>query len=129
MDVVVDLGTGEVTLADADDLAHFAVQAVSPVPETPPDGTASSDPVIGPDPDGKLGALAAALAAHQVGHVDPDGSIRVVPDAVRRLAGSDLPVTDQWESGFRAMIDYAATRGWVADDGTIRAHVEWRSAW
>jgi hypothetical protein len=112
MDVVVDLGTGEVTLVDADDLAHFAVQAIVP-PATP---------------DGDLDGLAAVLAAHQVGHVDSDGSVRVDPVAVRRLAGSEAPVTEQWESGFRSMIEYAATKGWVADDGTIQAHVEWQPA-
>jgi hypothetical protein len=128
MDVVVDLGTGEVTLADPDDLAHFAVQAVSPPAGPPPDSQGSADPVSEPGSDQALGALAAVLAARQVGRLDPDGSVRVDPAAVRRLAGSEAPLTEQWESGFRAMIEYAATKGWVADDGTIQAHVEWRPA-
>ena len=113
MDVVVDLRTGAVHLADAADLGHFAVQAVAP-----PGGSG----------DGALGALAAALSLHQAGFVEPDGSVRVAPAAVRRLARDDDGLPEGWESGFASMLDQAATRGWVAEDGTIRAHVEWQEA-
>jgi hypothetical protein len=118
MDVVVDLRTGAVHLADAADLEHFAVQAVAP-----PGG--SGGPGEG---DGALGALAAALSLHQAGFVEPDGSVRVAPAAVRRLARDDVGLPEGWESGFASMLDHAATRGWVAEDGSIRAHVEWQEA-
>jgi hypothetical protein len=44
-------------------------------------------------------------------------------DAVRRLAVGR--VGPGWEGDFAAMLDYAATKGWIADDGrAIRAHIE-----
>ncbi|MGO9027501.1 MAG: hypothetical protein ACLQOZ_02575 [Acidimicrobiales bacterium] len=120
MDVVVDLGTGKVTLADPGDLQHFAVRAVQAAQAGGGAAPGTST--------GELDELAAALVAHDVGHVDPDGSVRVDVAAVRRLAGSEVPVTAEWESGFASMLEYAAAKGWVADDGTIRAHVEWQVA-
>ncbi len=33
-----------------------------------------------------------------------------------------------WQDGFRKMMDYARTKGWIdPQDGSIRAHVEWVS--
>lgn len=62
MDVVVDSRTGTISLADADDLRHFAVRTLVP--------------------PGR-------------------------------------------EAEFASMLDTAATSGWVAADGSIRAHVTW----
>ena len=31
----------------------------------------------------------------------------------------------EWDEAFAAMIEAADTRGWIADDGSIRAHIEW----
>ncbi len=52
-----------------------------------------------------------------------DANVLVGIDAVTRLPGA--PDTDGWRAGFRKMVDYAATKGWI-DDATnsIRAHVE-----
>lgn len=44
--------------------------------------------------------------------------------AVRALAHGR--VDDDWEEGFEAMLGYAASKGWLSDDGSeIQAHVEW----
>ena len=33
---------------------------------------------------------------------------------------------DKWEMGFTEMIDYATSKGWTENNGTlIRAHIEW----
>ncbi len=44
--------------------------------------------------------------------------------AVRALAHGR--VDDDWDEEFEAMLGYAASKGWLSDDGSeIRAHVEW----
>jgi hypothetical protein len=66
--------------------------------------------------------LGAALEAAGVGRMDGDESL-VEVDAVRRLAAGR--VGEGWDGDFAAMLEYAATKGWIADDGrSIRAHVE-----
>ena len=35
---------------------------------------------------------------------------------------------DGWDLGFAGMLDDAGAKGWIDDDGAIRAHVEWRDA-
>ena len=119
MELVVDLSTGVVTLADVDDMDGFAVRAV---------------PIDGEDAaaTGALGALAAALSLHDVGTVDPGGDVFVPPAAIERLAGqvasdADRSLGPDWHTGFRHMLDYAATHGWISEDGAVRAHVEWRN--
>jgi hypothetical protein len=119
MEVVVELSTGTVVLADVDQLQGFAVRAL---PQHPGDGPA----------DGALGALAAALSVHDVGTVQPDGDVLIPVDVVRRLAASAVAeqgrtLDKHWETGFAAMIEYAGTKGWLAEDGSLRAHVEWGS--
>jgi hypothetical protein len=119
MELVVDLSTAAVSLRDHNGMTRFAVLAIA---EQPGDG----------ERNGALGALAAALSVHDAGTVDPDGDVLVPPIALERLAekaaileGSALG--SDWGGRFTAMLEYAATRGWVADDGSIRAHVEWGS--
>ena len=71
---------------------------------------------------GDRSRLASALEAAGVGRTDGDEAL-VGVDAVRRLAAGR--VGDNWEDDFAAMLDYAATKGWVADEGrAIRAHIE-----
>jgi hypothetical protein len=66
--------------------------------------------------------LGAALDAAGVGRMDGDEALIEV-DAVRRLAAGR--VGEGWDADFAAMLEYAATKGWIADDGrSIRAHVE-----
>lgn len=44
---------------------------------------------------------------------------------LRRLAGAraDDP---EWSAQLEKMIEYAESKGWVAEDGSIQAHLEWR---
>jgi hypothetical protein len=66
--------------------------------------------------------LGGALEAAGVGRTDGDEALIEV-DAVRRMAAGR--VGEGWDGDLAAMLDYAATKGWIADDGrSIRAHVE-----
>lgn len=74
--------------------------------------------------------------------VVPDMTAQGVPDALARLGrleGGDHVFVDQtlivrlagpladeaeWCESFDGMIAYASSHGWVADDGTVRVHVE-----
>jgi hypothetical protein len=71
---------------------------------------------------GDRARLAGVLVAAGVGHVEGDEALIGV-DAVRRMAeGRAGP---GWDGAFAAMLDYAGTKGWMADDRrSIRAHVE-----
>jgi len=106
-------------LREREDMERFSVQAV---PLHPGDGPA----------EGALGALAAALSVHGVGTVGPDGYVLVPTHAVRRLA-SDAAREDGtslesgWESEFDGMVAFATAKGWISDDGSLRAHIEWGS--
>jgi hypothetical protein len=71
---------------------------------------------------GDRARLGSALEACGVGRMDGDEAL-VDVDAVRRLAAGR--VGPGWEGDFAAMLDYAATKGWVAEDRrAIRAHIE-----
>ncbi len=71
---------------------------------------------------GDRAGLAGALESAGVGRMDGDEAL-VEVDAVRRMAAGR--VGDGWEGDFAAMLDYAGSKGWIADDGrSIRAHVE-----
>jgi hypothetical protein len=114
MELKVDLSTGGVVLRQRDHFTRFAVRAV---PEQQRER-------------GGLGALAAALSVHDVGTVDPGGDAHVSAAAVRRMAGTaaaadGVELDPGWEAGFATMLAYAGTQGWIADDGSIRVHVEW----
>ena len=85
--------------------------------EDPEDCKAFSVRVAGP-----RGGLGGALEAAGVGRMDGDEALIEV-DAVRRLAVGR--VGPGWEGELAAMLDYATTKGWVANEGrAIRAHVE-----
>jgi hypothetical protein len=118
MELVVDLATGAVDLRDGDEMGRFSLQALR------------REAGDGGD-NGALGALAAALSVHDAGIVEPTGDVAVPAAAVRRLAGEAADVRGRalgadWEAGFATMLEYAATAGWITDDGSIRVHVEWR---
>jgi len=121
MELVVDLSTAAVTLEGRDDMERFSVVVV---PGQPDDGALAGQP-----DDGALGAVAAALSVQDAGVVEPSGDALVTVAAVRRLAGEAArsegqPLAPGWERGFTKMLEYADTRGWLAD-GAIRAHIEW----
>jgi hypothetical protein len=120
MELVADLSTGGVVLRNRDDLERFSVQALL-APDDEPRG------------DGDLGALAAALSVHDAGTVDPTGHVSIPVAVVRRMAGDEAvseggSVGPEWESAFAAMLEQAAGQGWITEDGSIRAHIEWVSA-
>jgi hypothetical protein len=124
MEVVVDLGTAEVALHQPDDLQRFAVRAVS----HRTDGGAADGPATT-----ALASLTAALREHDIGRVDPDGTVFIPPDAVRTLAaraatnaGGQLPA--EWETNFALMLEFAVSKGWIASDGAMAAHIEWSDA-
>ena len=121
MEVVVDLGTAEVVLHQPDDTGRFAVRAV-----------AVADEAAGPA-GGAIDALAAALRDQGIGRLDADGTAFIPPDKVRALAeraASDAgqPLPAEWEANFASMLEFAASKGWVAGDGAIAAHIEWSYA-
>lgn len=111
MEIVVRLDTDEVAMSMPEDLRRFSV-------------------VI--QPAGWPDAVVAAtriLAAKEVGRLNPAGDTAFVREAaVRDLANSAFGdvVPTSWANDFLGMVEYARTKGWIADDGAVQAHVEWR---
>ena len=69
-------------------------------------------------------ALHAALEG--VGHLDSHGNALLRTLALKRMAGG-LAGDPGWVRSFDRMVDYAATRGWVALGGSaLQAHCEWQ---
>lgn len=98
MIVVVDEGTAR--LDDPEDLKGFKVVV--------PSGDEAT----------------AAQALKSVGRLVDRETAWIRAGAVRALAHGR--VDDDWEEGFEAMLGYAASKGWLSDDGSeIQAHVEW----
>ena len=115
MDVVIDLAHGVVALTGRDELDSLSVRV---------DAAAS---------DAAQDRLTDALAAAGIGRVDGHGDALLPTGALRGLAaeaaaseGRSLDAA--WDEAFEGMLAYAATRGWIDDDGAVRAHVEWRDA-
>ncbi len=105
MFVLVDLEDvpPSVRLAEADDCGRFHVAVHG---------------------NGHAPAVDDALAAAGAGWLDGDGDAMVEVAAVRAMAEGQVDA--EWEQRFTAMLEYAATKGWLSDDGsTIRAHLEW----
>lgn len=48
----------------------------------------------------------------------------LTPDRVRELAG-ERAADRGWNERFEAMLEYARGHGWIRDDGSIRAHIDW----
>jgi hypothetical protein len=49
----------------------------------------------------------------------------VGPGVLEALAGEHA--TDpEWRAGLAAMLRYADEHGWVREDGSVRAHVDWQ---
>ncbi|MGA2837246.1 MAG: hypothetical protein ABSF84_11680 [Acidimicrobiales bacterium] len=116
---MVDLAEGRVWLEGWDDFGSLVVSARAGRP--------------GDVDQRAVDALAEALAAEGSGRIEGDDDVRVPPDALRalalRAAGEDgLDPGPEWEEAFTAMLEWAASSGWIDDDGAVRAHVEWRDA-
>lgn len=102
MHVTVD-GAGAVTLDEAGDFTAFDVRVFGGSRETALDA-------LGDD----------GSAAAEEDHVF------VAVDRVRSLARIALGdgVDFAWESGFKGMLDYAGSKGWMNDDGSsIKGHL------
>jgi len=105
--IVIDVAQGRVSLEDPSDFTRFSVDVVG-------------------EGGGEAGdALAEAVRRSGIGRLREDGEHLVVdPAALRALAG---PAADQaWDEGFSGMCAYAATKGWMEDDG-VTAHIERRN--
>ncbi len=59
------------------------------------------------------------VLATQTGHVF------VTVDELRRLAG-ERAEDAEWLRRLDDMVGYAESKGWIGEDGSIRAHLEWR---
>lgn len=95
---------GAVALLEADDLKAFKL-------------------VAGGDSDGR--DLATALGS--VGTMADEDHAWIRIDALRELAG-DRAEDPDWIAGFDGMVAYAASKGWVSEDGaSLRAHCEYAS--
>jgi hypothetical protein len=72
--------------------------------------------------DSSAGAVLAALGG-DASPVPENDHVFVALDAVRRMAGE--AVDDSWEVAFGEMLVFAASKGWLNEDGTaIKAHIE-----
>ena len=91
------------TLEEPDDCTRFHLEADGVTPEQ----------------------AAEALTDASAGRLDPDApdDAWIDPDAVRRMA--EGRVGDDWEDRFEGMLGFAASKGWIAEDGFIQAHCEW----
>lgn len=49
------------------------------------------------------------------------------PETIRSLAG-DLAAQAEWNERFEKMVAFARQRGWIGDDDSIRAHIEFQPA-
>jgi hypothetical protein len=104
MYVLASLEDRTVRLQEAADLKRFHVEVVG---------------------EGDAAAVGELLVAEGVGRpVDGDDDhVWVAVEAVRRLAGDDVP--DGWAEGFEAMLAYAAGQGWLDEAGShVQAHLE-----
>lgn len=62
----------------------------------------------------------------RIGSPDGEGHVRLQPAVLRLL--SELAGTADWDTRFDAMISYAADRGWLDDQGRVRAHLTFQAA-
>ncbi|VTU38479.1 NADH-dependent flavin reductase [Variovorax sp. PBL-E5] len=65
-------------------------------------------------------------AIARIGSRDGAGHVRLSPSVLRFL--SDHAGAAEWEADFNAMIGYAASKGWLDDQGRVRAHLTFREA-
>ncbi|MGW5383109.1 hypothetical protein [Nocardia sp. NPDC003963] len=105
MRLIVDRGRRgtEVVLADPEDFGSFVTELLG---------------------GGSSGRVTAAEIAC-VGALHPSGDVLVSPRRVRELAG-ERGHDQEWNRRFGEMIEWAASRGWIDEQGRIRAHVEVR---
>jgi hypothetical protein len=83
-----------------------------------------------PDDCGRLHVEASGADDERVGQALQDDGLGALesdhalldPTALKRLAAGR--VGGDWDERFGRMIDYATSKGWVAADGRLQAHLE-----
>jgi hypothetical protein len=66
--------------------------------------------------------LGAALVEANVGSLRDAETALINPEAIVRAAGGRVGA--DWGERFGAMIEFAESKGWMTDDGNVRAHVQ-----
>jgi len=61
-------------------------------------------------------------AVRRLGAAGPEGHVFVRRDALERLAG-ELAQDPDWRRSLDGMLEYAASKGWLDEEGAIQAHV------
>jgi hypothetical protein len=102
IDVDLHAAPAGVRLVEPDDFGSFKVVARAP----------------------ELDRWRLAPAVERFGRMTARGDVLVDVDAVKALAG-ERATQPLWLASLDAMLGYAGARGWVDDEGAIRAHVEW----
>ena len=72
---------------------------------------------------GGAAATGVPEALAKLGRLDGSDHVFVEQALLIRLAGP-LGNDPEWSKSFHAMIEFAASHGWLADDGAVRVHVE-----
>ena len=72
---------------------------------------------------GGAAATGAPEALAKLGRLEGSDHVFVDQALLIRLAGP-LGNDPEWRNSFDAMIEFAASHGWLADDGAVRVHVE-----
>ncbi len=62
----------------------------------------------------------------RVGSRDGADHVRLVPSVLRFL--SSEAGNAEWDAKFDAMVQYAASKGWLDEQGRVRAHITWGEA-
>ena len=63
-------------------------------------------------------------AIARIGRRDGEQHVRIAPSVLRFLSGhAGAP---DWEAGFAAMLDYAQRKGWLDEQGHVRAHLSYQ---
>ncbi len=116
MHLLVDLATGSVAVDEWQTLTSLAVLVADA------DGASAS---------GSEERLTSVLAGVGAARSVQDGDALLPPTLLTDLAADAAradgqPLDVAWGEQFAGMLAYAGTKGWIEDDGAIRAHVEWR---
>jgi hypothetical protein len=95
----IELTDGSAKLVDADDFEHFSVTAPTEYDDA---------------------QIAAALRHSSAGYLADNGAM-----ISAMWIKAEAQPTAAWLASFQAMLSYAESRGWLADDGeSIAAHIE-----
>jgi hypothetical protein len=78
------------------------------------------------DPEVQGEALERVLQSEDLGYTSGTEHIYLSVDALKQRANWAVASAD-WREDFAAMVDFAKSRGWTADNGeSLQSHVEWQ---